>query len=213
MVMPFQRTKDVRISGQEQRSCAGFSLVELLITLALILIMSVMLYGRGSRSYQHRQLAACEKNLQSIYVALNIYAADNKDFYPAVTGAGTAEAPLSLLVPRCTTGTEIFICPGTKDGPLPQGEPFPQRKISYAYYMGLKSNPSANQPLISDRQIDTSRKSKGRPVFSADGKGDGANHDKYGGNVLFGDGRVETYTTAAEADLMYPTNVVLLNPK
>jgi len=47
-------------------------------------------------------------------VALQIYAGDFSGRLPAVTNAPTSEAPLSLLVPRYTVDTSIFICPGGK---------------------------------------------------------------------------------------------------
>ena len=195
-----------------KRSSAGFSLIEMLITLALVLIMSAMLMGRGSRSRQQRDLASCEKNLQTIYTALTIYSAENKNLFPVVTNAETSEASLSLLVPRCTTETGIFTCPGSKDSSLPQGEPFADRKISYAYYMGWSTSDTGG-PLVSDRQIDTSRKKAGVPLFSVDGKGAGANHHKYGGNVLAVGGEIKRSGAQAKFDLLFPTNVVLLNPK
>ena len=55
---------------------AGFSLIELLITLALIIVMMVMLYGFGSASRQRSQKKLCADNLQKIYLALQIYAND-----------------------------------------------------------------------------------------------------------------------------------------
>ena len=94
------------------RSSAAFSLVELLITLALILIMAVMLTGRGSNSRQKRDMKACAKNLQNIYTALTIYAADNSGQYPFLASARSSEEPLSQLVPRSTSVTETFTCPG-----------------------------------------------------------------------------------------------------
>lgn len=194
-------------------SSPGFSLIELLITLALILIMTVMLAGRGSRSRQQRDLSNCEKNLQTIYTAMTIYASDNRDIFPSVPAAQTSEFPLSLLVPRCTTVTEIFICPGAKDSALPEGEPFANRRISYAYYMGWTKNAPATAPLISDRQVDTNSKKLGQPVFSPDGKNTGNNHHKYGGKILFLNGEIKKSSPTAAFDLTYPTNITLLNPK
>src|SRR5687767_3519273 len=105
----------------------------MLITLLLLLIMISVFSSRFSRSRQEGDLANCRKNLQNIYSALSIYATDNNGKYPFVRGAKTAEEPLSLLIPRCTTDTTLFICPGTKDKGLPQGKPFTNGTISYAY--------------------------------------------------------------------------------
>jgi prepilin-type N-terminal cleavage/methylation domain-containing protein len=190
----------------------GFTLIEMLITLALVLVMASMLLGRTSRSRQERDLANCSKNLQMIFATLTIYSADNNAF-PKTSNAQTSEAPLSLLVPRCTTDTAIFICPGTKDKPIPQAESFADHKISYAYYMGWKTNVIPSAPLVSDRQVNTRPKREKEPLFSADGKSTGENHDKYGGNVLFASGEIQRSKPKSAFDLVFPTNVVLLNPK
>jgi type II secretory pathway pseudopilin PulG len=192
---------------------AAFSLLELLITAVLILILSFMMMGRGMWSDQQRELANCQKNLQNIYVALNIYAADNQQSFPWIAGAETSEAPLSLLVPRSTSVTEMFICPGSKDRKLPEGEPFAKRRISYAYYMGRAKTDGADVPLASDRQVNAFPKIKRQLIFSGDGKPPGANHSKSGGNLLFCDGAIKSTKPRASRDLTFPTNVVLLNPK
>ena len=191
---------------------AGFSLIEMLITLALILIMSVTLYGFGSRSQQQKQKRACEKNLQNIYLALDIFAKDNNGALPVTADAKTSEAPLSQLVPRFTVASEIFICPGSKDGALPNGESFADRRISYAYLMGRRLT-DANAVLMSDRQIDAQPKPPGAVAFSSDGKPPGNNHHKYGGNYLFTDGHTESSGASAPFALAWPTNVTFLNPK
>lgn len=191
---------------------AGFSLIEMLITLALILIMATMLYGFGSRSHQKTQKQACEKNLQNIYLALDIYSKENSGRLPFVTNATSSEAPLSQLVPRYTVASEIFICPGSKDGALPNGEPFAERRISYGYFMGRRLA-EANTIIMSDRQINAQPKPAGTPVFSSDGKPPGNNHHKFGGNFLFTDGHTDSSKAAAPFALDWPTNVTFLNPK
>lgn len=191
----------------------GFSLVELLVVLALLVVMVSMMNSRGSRSYQQQRMATCEKNLQTIYTAFSLYAPEQESFYPLVTNPTTSEQPLSLLVPRYTTVTEIFICPGSKDPALPAGESFVDRKISYAYYMGLNKSSPATQALVTDEQINTNAKKSGALMFSTDGKGAGNNHDKFGGNILFADGSITSTKAKLAGDFFFPQNVVLLNPK
>jgi len=190
----------------------GFSLIELLIVLALLLIMVVMMRSSGSRSRQERDKAACEKNLHQDYLALEIFANEHDGLFPVVAGAKTSEAPLSLLVPKYTVATESFICPGGKDSGLPEGEPFARRRISYAYYMGLRAVDTA-EPLMSDRQINTASRNKGDLLFSTTGQPPGNNHHKYGGNVLFVGGDVRMSRPKAEFSLKPAQTVILLNPK
>lgn len=200
-------------SGSVVRTRGGFSLLELLIVMALIIIMFTLYFSGGSKSYQMKQIAACEKNLMNAYMGLKTYSMDNNEKFPTLFNAQTSEAPLSQLVPRSTTGTEYFICPGTKEKPLPDAKPFIDRKISYAYYMGHGSQDGADQALMSDRQVNTNPKLPGQPLFSADGKPPGANHNKYGGNVMFCDGNVQSSPAKSAFTLTNAPNVVLLNPK
>jgi prepilin-type processing-associated H-X9-DG protein len=199
-------------SGPAGAPKAAFSLLELLIVAALIIIMFTLYWGGGSRSYQARQIANCEKNLEYVFVALKTYSVDNDGKFPFLANAQTSEPVLSQLVPRSTTRTEFFICPGGRDKDLPSSQPFANRTISYAYYMGHNSAEGADQPLVSDRQVDTNSKLSGQRLFSLDGKKPGNNHNKYGGNVMFCDGSVRSSPALAAFDLTNAPNVVLLNP-
>jgi type II secretory pathway pseudopilin PulG len=186
--------------------------VELLITMALIIIMFVMLYGKGSRRFQHEQKQACQANLQNIYVALQIYANDANGLFPVRTNAKTSEQALALLIPRYTTVTAPFICPGTKGSPLSEGETFEKKRISYAYYMGRRAG-DGTLPLMSDAQVNDQPKIRGQQLFSADGKKPGNNHHKYGGNIMGCDGNVEMSFSKAAVSLVLTQGVVLLNPR
>jgi prepilin-type N-terminal cleavage/methylation domain-containing protein/prepilin-type processing-associated H-X9-DG protein len=190
----------------------GFSLIELLIVMVLIIVMFTMYFGGGSRGFQTRQIAACAKGLDTMYIALKTYSLDNGGTFPALPGAQTSEPVLSLLIPKATTSTGCFICPGSKDKPVPDAESFATRKISFAYYMGESTAGGPGDPVVSDRQVNTNSKTAGQPLFSPDGKAPGNNHDKYGGNVLFCDGSVRSSPPAAAFDLTNAATVVLLNP-
>lgn len=202
-----------KLRVRRTRPDSGFSLLELLIVMAIIIILFTLYWSGGSRSYQMKQIAACEKNLMNVYIGMKTYSLENNNKFPTLLNAQTSEAPLSQLVPRSTTGTEFFICPGTKDSKLPDAKPFGDRKISYAYYMGHTSEDGADQPLMSDRQVNTQPKQVGQLLFSIDGKAPGNNHNKYGGNVMFCDGNVQSSGVKSAFTLTNATNVVLLNPK
>jgi prepilin-type N-terminal cleavage/methylation domain-containing protein/prepilin-type processing-associated H-X9-DG protein len=192
---------------------AGFSLVELLVVAALIVILSMMLYGFGSASHQRTQKELCADNLQKIFLAMQIYANDFSGKFPQNTNAQTSEEVLDVLVPRYTADTSIFICPGGRDSEIPSGAPLRKYKISYAYCMGRDTNASPQDFLMSDRQISTLSKKIGDQVFSLNGKPPGNNHHKYGGNFLFCDGSVQSSPPLAAFSLVFSNDVVLLNPK
>ena len=190
---------------------SGASLIEALCVVALLLILTTLYWTSGSESRQHQRLRACQHNLGAIFMALQIYANDQHGVFPAIPNAGRSEEPLALLVPKCTVDTSVFLCPGCKDPPLPQGQPFPTRRISYAYYMGRNSGDSG-EILMSDRQVDNQPKNAGQLLFSADGSAPGNNHGSDGGNLLFGDGHSECNPPYARASLRFTQGIALLNP-
>jgi len=197
---------------QEAGGRMAFSLIELLVVLALLIIMMTMYWGFGARNYQRQQQKACQKNLLKIYLALEIYANEHAGKFPEAAGARTSEDALSPLVPRYTADTASFVCPGSKDAPIPSGESFANRKISYAYYMGRRAADS-QAALMSDKQVDTQAKAVGQVLFSTNGKAPANNHHRYGGNVLFCDGRAELSLARSEFSLGLTQGVVLLNPR
>lgn len=190
----------------------GFSLIELLVTLGLLVVMISLLHGFASGRHQRTQKQLCADNLQKIYLACQIYAQDFRGSLPVVTNARTAEEPLTLLVPRYSADTSIFICPGGRDRALASGVPLTQAKISYAFFMGQRLN-DPQRVLLSDRQVDAEPKRAGEMVFSANGKPPGNNHHKYGGNFLLADGSVQASPPQLGFSIIARPGITLLNPK
>jgi prepilin-type N-terminal cleavage/methylation domain-containing protein/prepilin-type processing-associated H-X9-DG protein len=195
-----------------RRHARGFSLVELLITLVLMVIMISMFYGFASGHHQRTQKQLCADNLQKIYLALQIYANDFHGALPVKTNAVTSEEPLAALVPKYSADTSIFICPGGRDKEFPSGEPLSEHRISYAYYMGRRLN-DPQTVLLTDRQVDTEPKRAGEVIFSINGKAPGNNHHKFGGNLLMADGSVQASDSRLTFSILAAPGVTLLNPK
>lgn len=198
--------------SQARVHARAFSLIELLITMAIIIVLYTMMFGFGAKQNQLRQKTKCRSNLQKMYVSLQIYANDSRGKYPIVTNATTSEAALGVLVPRYSADTSIFICPGSKDKRLSPDDSLTNSRISYAYYMGLSETNTA-AVLMSDRQLNTAAKVVGELAFSDNGKKPANNHHKYGGSFLFTDGTMDSSTPALTIPLPLTTNITLLNPK
>jgi|SRR5690348_8470179 len=190
---------------------AAFSLIELLVVVAVMIILTTLYWNHGP-SKRDIALSACRQNLEKDYLALQIYSRDNNDKYPVVTNAVTSEQALALLVPHYTSDTAPFICPSVGQSSLPAGKSFADWKISYAYYMGRRAE-DTDKVLMSDAQVDTSSKGVGATVFSETGRPPGNNHGKGGGNLLMGDGSVTSTTGNAQFPMTLQPPVVLLNPK
>ena len=190
----------------------AFVVLELVVVCGLLLFLFTLYFSRGSVNFQKKQKAACRQNLQLIHVALQTYANENGGRFPDIATAKTSEDPLSLLIPKYTTRSDLFTCPGTRDPRLPQGEPFKTRKIGYSYLAGLTTQAATDQFLMADWLVNTLPKKAGDLAFSGDGKKPGNNHDKFGGVILFVDGRVETTGTNPTFDLQSPPGARILNP-
>ncbi len=189
----------------------AFSLIELLVVAALLIILTVLSASRFTTSARRREMTACAGNQQKIYLALGFYRNDNAA-YPCLPEAQSSSEPLSLLLPKGTTETAIFICPASGDKPLPESEPFEKRRISYDYYMGRPANSDPQDILLSDWQVDTLPKHKGRLIFSPDGKPPGNNHEDAGGNLLTCGGAVLYSGPKTDRDVLFPSTVRLLGP-
>jgi len=190
---------------------SAFSLLELLVVVAIIVILTTLYWGSNSGSRQSKMRVQCENNLQKIYIGLELFANEHELKFPEKPGARVSAEPLDSLVPRYTSDTSLFICPASKDQGFSADARLLNQRISYAYYMGWHSKEPGN-PLMSDRQIDTQSKAAGQPVFSTTGEAPGNNHGKEGGNVLFCDGHVQSSAPHAVFSLALTQSVVLLNP-
>jgi prepilin-type N-terminal cleavage/methylation domain-containing protein/prepilin-type processing-associated H-X9-DG protein len=191
--------------------CAAFSLIELLLVMALLVLLVTLYWSPAGGSRQRALQTACQRNLEKLNIALEIFANENGDRFPVVPPARTSGEALDVLVPRYTSDTALFICPASKDSAPAAGESLQKKKISYAYYMG-RSKTNAQQVLLTDAQVDTLPKGAGEFVFSGDGKPPGNNHAKNGGNLMFCDGHVQSSPPRAAVPLPVAAGEVLLNP-
>lgn len=122
------------------RGDKGFTLVELLVVIAVIAILASLLLPALSRSTQMARRVACISNLRQVGVALTLYADDHDEeipygpkapaftspasFYPS-TGAPTSlislrdgqHAALGLLLDSyLSRNRDVLFCPGTDQG-------------------------------------------------------------------------------------------------
>src|SRR5436190_817585 len=71
----------VKGSAAFKRGARAFTLLEMLVTIVLIIIMFVMLYGHGASGQQLARKRKCQKNLQDLHVALQIYATERDGLF------------------------------------------------------------------------------------------------------------------------------------
>ena len=84
----------------QQPYANGFSLLELLLTVAIILILTTMYFGPNTSGKQQALKRVCQKNLEKIFVSMEIYANEHAGKFPQKPGARTSEEALAVLIPK-----------------------------------------------------------------------------------------------------------------
>ena len=107
---------DPRTSLRKNAS-QGFTLIELLVVIAIIAILAAMLLPALANAKEKAQRLTCLNNQKEMYVALHIYADDNKDKIPVhvTIGAWCWDTPTSCTDAMLRNGClmKTFYCPST----------------------------------------------------------------------------------------------------
>src|SRR3989338_3530973 len=83
-----------------KRKNQGFTLIEVLIVLAIIGVISAMLFPAIAGTRERAHMAACMNNMKQVVIAAFMYADDNDDVIPDVTN-------LSAYI----DDEDVYICP------------------------------------------------------------------------------------------------------
>lgn len=130
----------------------GFTIIELLIVIAIIAMLAAMLFPAFSGARERARRTTCVNNLRQIMAAYEMYADDWFENYPA-----KPESIYSFIYPQLIKTPQTFWCPST----ISRGIRAPDKidssnyNNSYAFVFGLTtSNNCPNPvPIISDKGI------------------------------------------------------------
>lgn len=89
------------IKSVSRRSAAGFTLIELMIVIAIIAILAAVLVPNFIRARAMGQLTACKSNLKNLATSLEAYSVDNGARYP--TALVTLTPAYIKTLPICPT--------------------------------------------------------------------------------------------------------------
>src|SRR6266571_5553370 len=76
--------------GRKRRQLPAFTIVELLVTIAIIALLLALLLPALNKARRSAQRTACLSNLQHIGSALFLYASDGRGSFPTIGGAAYA---------------------------------------------------------------------------------------------------------------------------
>jgi len=202
------------------RRVAGFTLIEMLATVAIVAVLAALLFPSLSSYKKAANRTKCTNNLRSIGAVWTSFASDNNGFFPSNNlfyGGDDVKlgnwtlmygALHNALMPYVNGGGDIFFCPEYKFSKEPKMWKQELARggayyISYNMYAGQDYAAAYNDSLGNNLPpaFRLSQASSKVPLLFDDTTSDEnfrySNHyDKskqlpYGGNALFGDGHVE----------------------
>ena len=88
----------------------GFTLVELLVVIAVIAVLSAILFPVLAKAREKARQTRCLSNLKQIGLALGMYATDYDEMYPALWTGYTRTVYAHLLMPYMKS-TQMWTCP------------------------------------------------------------------------------------------------------
>ena len=87
----------------------GFTLIELMIVIAIIAILAAILVPNFIRARAQGQLTACKSNLKNVGTALEMYSTDWAGKYPATASLAILTPDYLKTIPTCpAAGTDTY---------------------------------------------------------------------------------------------------------
>ncbi|HUV65286.1 MAG TPA: type II secretion system protein [Sedimentisphaerales bacterium] len=115
----------------------AFSLIELLVVMALIVLVISLVVPAVGRARDQANVIACRANLRSLVLACLVYAGENDSFLPTEATLDNPHAGLIRMLGKGDRAelVEIYYCPSEQNPELRRCEQnFAAGNIGYFYY-------------------------------------------------------------------------------
>ncbi|MDB6053897.1 MAG: prepilin-type N-terminal cleavage/methylation domain [Verrucomicrobiales bacterium] len=179
----------------------GFTLLELLMVIAIIAILAGLLLPSFTRAKARGQRITCLSNLREIGIGFQMFANDHNHQYPPLVpqrDGGTYEVAATsdalahfLSISNEIVTPKVLACPSDSRIAAQNWKSINKTNVSYAVFLDASPNVSAT-PLCADRNI--SMGGTGSDVLAVDNPALAywtSELHSHAGNILFGDAHVE----------------------
>lgn len=211
----------------------GFSLIELLVVVAIISILAAILLPALSRAKARSSRISCVCNLKQVGVAFRTWALDHNDQYPmqvSITNGGTMElvgsqtvfADFAVMSNELST-PKILFCPSDRDRSramatdfvgMPSGSAKPTSFVSdtnLSYFVGVDATDTLPQMFLSgdDNIAIGGVRLKSRVVSIGNDAAISWTPERHvnQGNIALADGSVQQFSAARLQDAIAYTGV------
>lgn len=112
------------MTTQRTDSATGFTMVELLVVVAVVGLLAAVLMPALARAREATRRAACANNLRQVGMALKMYSSENDGVYPALQGFSRSCEMTSVnlmfdapaMMPNYLSDPRLLVCPSDADG-------------------------------------------------------------------------------------------------
>lgn len=187
-MLPLSFYSNVMKTIRSKYNSSGFTLVELLVVVAIIGILAGILVPVLGRARESAKRKSCASNLKQLGLGLNIYATDNSENFPTGSSGQGARSSISLIYPTYLGTKKVFSCPSNATSTA-------TLSAQSTYDDGSSGDTSWNSSYGYDDSKSAADLGQIAIMSDTPTGSSSTNHQGEGINILFVDGHIEWGTS------------------
>jgi prepilin-type N-terminal cleavage/methylation domain-containing protein/prepilin-type processing-associated H-X9-DG protein len=141
--MSHKNYKEVVVSKPAGKNHVGFTLIEILVTIAIIAILAAILFPVFARARENARRASCASNLKQLALSTMMY---TQDFDGYLMPRDDSANPFNKLRPYFKS-TQLLLCPSANNGYANSHKPTDTSIDSYYSQYGFPQNGSGGSNI------------------------------------------------------------------